>query len=344
MKKNFIFLLLSAVLLASCSKETVKIAGSGATFPAPFYNIVFKKYTEKGGEEVTYGGVGSGGGIRNLRDKVVDFGASDVFLSDKEMAEMNADVIHLPVVLGGIVMAYNLDGVKDLKLNAEIITDIYTGKIKSWDDAKIKALNPELTLPAQAITPVYRSDGSGTTAVFSEYMSKVNDTWKNEIGQGKSLKFNAGISGKGNPGVAGLVTETKGAIGYIGSEYALALDLPVALLQNSSGKFVKADEKSISLAADVQMPADTRTTITNSPNPDAYPISTFTWIIVYKDQNYNGRTLEQAKALKNLMKYVLSDEGQAIAVKTSYAPLSGNALQVTKAALETMTFDGKPIE
>lgn len=347
--KKLLFFITSALILVSCGgsskKEgSVKISGAGATFPAPYYNIVFKDYSTKSGNDVTYGGVGSGAGIRSLKDKTVDFGATDVFLSDEELKEMGADVVHIPTALGAVVMSYNLKGVTELKMTAELISDIYLGKVKKWNDAKIKALNPGQNLPDRGITPVYRSDGSGTTAVFSEYMSKVNEAWKKDIGAGKSLTFPAGIAAKGNPGVAGIIAETEGAIGYIGSEYALALNLSSALLQNSSGKFTKADDKSISASANVDMPDDMRVIITNSSNPEAYPISTFTWIIAYKEQNYNNRTLGNAKALTSLFDYVISKEGQAVASKTFYAPLSETALNKTKAIINSITFDGKTIE
>lgn len=345
MKKYSLFLL-AAILFISCggsSKkgETVKISGAGATFPAPFYNIVFKEYAEASGNDVTYGGIGSGGGIRSLKDKTVDFGATDVFLSDREMEEMGADVIHIPTALGAVVLSYNLKGVTDLKLTAELISAIYRGEITHWNDAKIKALNPDIEFPDKGITPVYRSDGSGTTAVFSEYMSKVNESWKNTIGEGKSLQFPAGVAAKGNPGVAGIVAETEGAIGYIGSEYALALNIPSAWLQNSSGHFVKADSKSISASANVDIPDDTRVVITNSPHPDAYPISTFTWIIAYKEQQYNKHTEAEARALVDLFHYITGANGQQIATKTYYAPLSATALEKTKAVIASITFGGK---
>lgn len=343
-KKIFIILLTILSILTSCGTDgREKISGAGATFPAPFYNIVFREYAKQGGSITTYGGIGSGGGVRSFKDKTVDFGATDVFLSDKDLDKIGIDIVHIPAALGGIVMAFNLKDIKELNMNAEIVTAIYLGKITKWDDSRIRAINPNTNLPDKPITPVYRSDGSGTTAVFSEYMSKVNDEWKEQIGKGKSLKFPKGVAAKGNPGVAGVIAETDGSIGYIGSEYALALNIPTTTMQNSSGNFIKANEKSISLSADIDMPSDTRTVITNSSNPEAYPISTFTWIIVYREQAYNNRTLKEAKALKDLMKFLISEDGQAIATKTSYAPLSGKALETTKAAIETMTYNGSKI-
>lgn len=343
MKKILFFTVASlAIALSSCGKKESSLSGAGATFPAPFYNIVFKEYA-KNGSNVTYGAIGSGGGIRSLKDKTVDFGATDVFLSDSELKEMGADVVHIPTALGGVVLSYNLKEVKELRLTADIISDIYRGAITNWNDAKLKELNPSLNLPDKKIIPVFRSDGSGTTSVFSEYMSKVNETWKVEIGEGKSLKFPAGIAAKGNPGVAGIIAETEGAIGYIGSEYALALNMSSALLQNSSGNFVAADSKSISASANVDIPNDTRVVITNSSNPEAYPISTFTWIIAYKEQSYNNKTEAQAQALAGLFSYIISAEGQEIANKTHYAPLPQVAVEKTNAIISSITFNGAPI-
>lgn len=331
-----------AILFSSCGNNKDSLSGAGATFPAPFYNIVFKEFA-KNGTNVTYGAIGSGGGIRSLQDKTVDFGATDVFLSNEDLKEMPGDIVHIPTAIGGVVLSYNLKDISGLKLTAEVISDIYLGKIKNWNDQKLKDLNPELNLPEKAIIPVYRSDGSGTTSVFSEYMSKVNEAWSKDLGEGKSLNFPTGIAAKGNPGVAGIIVETDGAIGYIGSEYALALNMPTALLQNRAGNFIEANNKSISISAEIEMPNDTRVSITNSPDPNAYPISTFTWLITYKEQNYNDRPKERAIALTNLLNYIISEEGQEIANKTHYAPLSATAIEKTKALINSMTYNGEAI-
>lgn len=346
MKKVLLFAasLLVFVACNSSKKEGgTKLSGAGATFPAPYYNIVFKKYAETTGNEVSYGAVGSGGGIRSLKDKTVDFGATDVFLSDNELKEMGGGIVHIPTALGAVVISYNLKGIDQLNLTAGVISEIYRGKITNWNDSKIKTLNPSLSLPDQKITPVYRSDGSGTTFVFSDYMSKADSLWEGTIGKGKSLNFSTGISAKGNPGVAGIVAETVGSIGYIGSEYALALNIPTAAIQNQAGNFIKANEKSISAAAEVEMPEDTRLMITNSTNPEAYPISTFTWLIAYKEQFYNKRSENISRALVNLFKYITSAEGQALATQSHYAPLSASAANRTKAIIESMTYNGQPI-
>ena len=186
--------------------KKVSISGAGATFPLPFYNLAFKTYQDKTGNSITYGGIGSGGGIRSLKDKIVDFGGSDAYLSDKEMSEMPATVVHIPTCMGAVVLAYNLPGVDNLKLTGDIVADIYLGKITKWNDAKIQELNPSVTLPNKELTPVYRSDGSGTTFVFSDYLTKVSNDWKENVGTGKSLKWPAGLAAKGNPGVFATLT------------------------------------------------------------------------------------------------------------------------------------------
>ncbi|MBP1618599.1 MAG: pstS [Bacteroidetes bacterium] len=348
MRKIGLFAVALAVIFSSCNSgskksENTKLSGAGATFPAPFYSIVFKAYTKAAGNDVTYGAVGSGGGIRSLKDKTVDFGASDVFLSDDEAKEFGVPVVHIPTTMGAVVVAYNLKGIPSLKLTSEVISEIYRGKITKWNDAKLMALNPGVALPDKAITPVYRSDGSGTTYVFSDYMSKTDEAWKAELGSGKSLKFTVGVAAKGNPGVSGVVAETDGSIGYIGSEYALAQNIPSAQIKNAAGNFIEASTASISAAADGDIPADTRLMITNSANPKAYPISTFTWIIAYKEQKYGNHSEAQAKALVGLLNYIISKDAQDVAAKTHYAPLPEAAIAKTKAIIESITFDGKSI-
>ncbi|MCL1942270.1 MAG: phosphate ABC transporter substrate-binding protein PstS [Candidatus Azobacteroides sp.] len=349
MKKSaFLFIIAAGLLFAGCkqgseSSEKVDLSGAGATFPQPYYTIVFKNYTEKTGNNVNYGGIGSGGGIRSLKDKTVDFGASDAYLSDNELKDMGADVVHIPTCMGAVVLSYNLKDVKELKLTGQLIADIYLGKITKWNDSRIKAINPDVNLPNKTITPVYRSDGSGTTFVFTDYLTKADSTWAVAMGREKSLKWPVGIAAKGNPGVAGAVAQTDGAIGYVGSEYALAMNTPSALLQNKAGSFVGADTESISAAADADLPSDMRTMITDSPEAKAYPISCFTWIIVYKDQAYNNRSKAQAEATVGLLNYITDPDGQNVAAKVHYAPLPEKASVNTKIIIKSITYNGEPI-
>ena len=351
MKKIFksIMTLTVAVAMVSCGgsatnggREAQELSGAGATFPLPFYNVVFENFAQVNGDAVAYGGIGSGGGVRNLRDKIVDFAGSDAFLTDKEMAEM-PPVVHVPTCMGAVVVAYNLDGVEDLKLTGEVIADIFAGEIKMWNDERLVALNPDVTLPAEAIIPVFRSDGSGTTFVFTDYLTKVSPMWKDKFGAGKSVNFPSGQAAKGNPGVAGVIKQTRNTIGYVGSEYAFAQKIPYATIRNQRGEFVAPDANSISAAASGAIPADTRCSITNSDAVGAYPISTFTWMIVYKEQNYSNRSKEQAAATLDLLKYILSDEAQSITSEVHYAPLPAKVKELSTANLKAVTYDGVAI-
>lgn len=319
-----------------------ELSGAGATFPLPFYNVVFEQFGQLGGDQVAYGGIGSGGGVRNLRDKIVDFAGSDAFLSDKEMSEM-VPVVHIPTCMGAVVVAYNLDGVTELKLSGEIIADIFAGEIKMWNDERLAALNPDVKFPEETIIPVYRSDGSGTTFVFTDYLTKVSPMWASKYGAGKSVDFPAGQAAKGNPGVAGVIKQTKNSIGYVGSEYAFAQKIPYACVENQKGEFVMPSSASISAAASGEIPADTRCSITNSDAAGAYPISTFTWMIIYKEQNYSDRTKEQALATLDLLEYILSDEAQQITSEVHYAPLPAKAKELSLKNLKTVTYDGIPM-
>ncbi len=351
MKKILSSMMTLAVVLAltACGgnsndggRKAQELSGAGATFPLPFYNVVFENFSQVNGDVVAYGGIGSGGGVRNLRDKIVDFAGSDAFLSDKEMAEMNP-VIHIPTCMGAVVVAYNLDGIDELKLSGEVIADIFAGNIKMWNDERLAALNPDVTLPAEAIIPVFRSDGSGTTFVFTDYLTKVSPMWKEKFGAGKSVNFPSGQAAKGNPGVAGVVKQTKNSIGYVGSEYAFAQNIPYAQIQNIRGEFVLPSSASISAAASGVIPADTRCSITNADAAGAYPISTFTWMIIYKEQNYSDRSKEQAVATLDLLQYILSDEVQKITSEVHYAPLPDKAKELSMKNLKAVTFDGAAI-
>ena len=341
--------LVIAIAMVSCSgnsnkdgREAQELSGAGATFPLPYYNVVFEQFGQVNGDQVAYGGIGSGGGVRNLRDKIVDFAGSDAYLSDKEMAEM-APVVHIPTCMGAVVVAYNLDGVDELKLTGELVADIFAGEVKMWNDARLAELNPGVKLPNEPIIPVYRSDGSGTTFVFTDYLTKVSPMWASKYGAGKSVNFPSGQAAKGNPGVAGVIKQTKNTIGYVGSEYAFAQKIPYASIQNQRGEFVLPSSATISAAASGDIPADTRCSITNSDVAGAYPISTFTWMIIYKEQNYSDRTKEQAMATLDLLKYILSDEAQGITSEVHYAPLPAKAKELSMTNLKTVTYDGVSI-
>ena len=351
--KKLIVVMISVALLASCGQQKsdsssegsnkVALTAAGATFPMPFYNLAFKKYTEENGLLLTYGGIGSGGGIRSLKDKVVDFGATDAYLSDEELAEIPLKVTHIPTCIGAVVIAYNLPEVDELKLSDKLLEGIFLGEITKWNDEKIKEENPAVKLPDMNITVVYRSDGSGTTHIFSDYMTKISKLWAEKVGTGKSLNWPVGMGAKGNPGVAGTISQSVGSIGYIGSEYAFAQNISYALVQNLAGKYVKPTNESISAAAKGEIPADTRVMITNSSDPDAYPISGFTWIIFYREQAYDGRTLAQATETVKFLEWLVGPDAQSIAESVHYAPLPEKAVELSKELLNSVTFEGKPI-
>lgn len=354
--KNFALLVIAVFLLGACSNSSsnkseeksasgkkVTLTAAGATFPMPYYNMVFKAYTSETGTLLTYGGIGSGGGIRSLTDKVVDFGATDAYLNDEKLAAMPSEVVHIPTVLGAVVIAYNLPGVDGLKLSNALLEKIFMGEITQWNDPAIQANNSGLNLPDMEITFVHRSDGSGTTYIFSDFMSKVSTKWADKVGKGKSLQWPVGMGAKGNPGVAGTIKQTEGAIGYIGSEYAFAQKIQTAKVENSAGNYIEPSIASVSAAALGDIPADTRIMLTNSDDPESYPISGFTWIILYKEQSYNGRSKDQALATVKFLDWLVSDDAQGQAEKVHYAPLPDAAAEKAKTILRGVTFEGAPL-
>lgn len=356
--KKVLILMAVVVGLASCqnsnstsSKKTSKknaktgisLAGAGSTFAAPFYKTAFREYFKQTGIPVSYGVIGSGAGIRSLKDKIVDFGASDAFLSDADLAKMPAPVVHIPTCSGAVVIAFNLPGVETIKLTPDLLTKIFMGKITKWNNQELHKLNPDRKFPDLTITVVHRSDGSGTTKIFSDYMSKISTEWKNQVGSGKALNWPVGMGAKGNPGVAGTINQTVGSIGYIGSEYAFAQKISFALLENKSGNFIKPSIESVSAAGKGDIPDDTRVMLTNSSDPDAYPISGFTWIILYKEQNFNNRSLTQAQATLKLLDWMIGTKAQTIARKINYAPLPEKVIKMDREILGTVTYNGKPI-
>ena len=350
--KKLLILLVSVAILTACggnksnkeaasdSFKKVTLTAAGATFPMPFYNLAFKKYTKETGLLLTYGGIGSGGGIRSLKDQVVDFGATDAFLSDKDLKENPLKVVHIPTCIGAVVIAYNLPGVEGIKLSNQLLEDIFMGEITMWNDTKIKEANPTVTFPDMKITVVHRSDGSGTTFIFSDYMSKISSKWEEKVGRGKSLLWPTGIGAKGNPGVAGTISQTKGSVGYIGSEYAFAQNISFAQVQNQSGNYINPTIASISASAKGEIPTDTRIMLTNSLDPDAYPISGFTWIIFYREQAYNARSKAQAEETIKFLEWIISPEAQAVAQSVHYAPLPEKAVELSKEILNSITYEG----
>ncbi len=345
MKKTFFVLLVCVFLFSGFvfSDNPKSLTGAGATFPYPLYSKMFDVYNKAYGVRVNYQAIGSGGGIRQLIAKTVDFGASDAFVNDKAMKKFSSPIVHIPMVSGAVVITYNLKGNPKLKLSPSVIADIFLGKIKYWNDRRIKKLNPELNLPKSKIVVVHRSDGSGTTFIFSDYLSKVSNEWETKVGRGKSLKWPTGVGAKGNPGVAGLVRKIKGSIGYVELIYALSNNMPYAKVQNKKGKFIEPSIESVSHASDVALPDDMRVSLTNTDSENGYPISGFTWILVYKDLK-EGRVSSKEKA-KELVKLLwwMTHEGQKYAKPLHYAPLSEKAREKAEKIIKSITYSGEKL-
>src|SRR5580698_6413119 len=266
--------------------DDITIQAAGATFPYPLYSKMFDAYAQKTGVKVNYQAVGSGAGVQQLIAKTIDFGASDAFLSDADLKSAPAAIIHVPTCLGAVVLTYNIPGNPKLRFTPAIVAGIFSGTITKWNDASIKAANPKASLPDQGIFVVHRSDGSGTSFIFTEYLSKVSADWKTKVGTGKTVNWPVGLGGKGNPGVAGLIQQTPGSVGYVELIYALQNKMPMADLQNKAGNFVTPSLTSTSVAGNVEIPSDTRISITNTDAAQGYPICSYTWLILYKEMHY----------------------------------------------------------
>lgn len=320
MKRNLVVIGLLGLALSTAQAQ--KLTGAGATFPYPIYSKWFSEYSAAHpGVEVNYQSIGSGGGIRQVTAGLVDFGASDMPMTDDMLASSKVKLIHIPTVLGAVVPVYNVPGVSDLQFSGDVLADIYLGKISNWNDARIAKDNPGAKLPDQKIIVVHRSDGSGTSFIFTDYLSKVSQEWAGGPGKGSSPSWPAGVGGKGNEGVAGLVRQMPGAIGYVELIYALQNKIAFGSVKNSAGKWVKASIEGVTdAAASVKtMPADFRVSITNAPGPNAYPISSFTYLLIPTDST----NAENRKVLKDMLSWILkAGEGEVAAL--SYAPLPPN--------------------
>ncbi len=320
-----------------------ELTGAGATFPYPLYSKWFDIYHTETGVKVNYQAIGSGGGIRQLLNKTIDFGGTDAFMSDREMAKSpDNPILHIPTCLGAVVITYNLPGNPELKLSPEALAGIFLGKIIRWNDPAIQKTNPEIKLPSWKIAVIHRSDGSGTTFVFSDYLSKISRDWMLKVGKGKALRWPVGIGGKGNPGVAALIRQIRGSIGYVELAYAEQNGLPYASIKNKSGKFIKPTLQSISAAGNVDLPDDTRTSITDTPAPEGYPISSFSWIIFYREQNYSGRDPATARELVNLLWWTIH-QGQQYNEDLLYAKLPPGAVKKAERIIKSVTYNGKPV-
>jgi phosphate transport system substrate-binding protein len=302
---------------ASVSAQ-MTINGAGATFPYPIYSKWFDEYAKVDSSvRFNYQSIGSGGGQKQILAQTVDFGASDGPMSDDNLSKASGKILHIPTVAGADVVAYNIAGNPELKFDGDTIAGIFLGNIKKWNDAKLKALNPGVTLPDQEIVVVHRSDGSGTTYIWTDYLSKVSPDWKQKVGTNTSVNWPTGLGGKGNEGVAGQIKQTPGAIGYVELIYAVQNKMPYATVKNAAGEFVKATAESITAAiATAQIPDDFRFSMTNAPGKDSYPISGATWLLVYEQQ----KDAAKGKKLVEFLKWALTT-GEPMATELHYAPL-----------------------
>jgi len=340
-------LLVAAALIVSLGgagfAQSFEFVGAGATFPAPLYTKIFDQYAKEFGVKVNYQAIGSGGGQAQLKGKTVDFGASDVIMTAKDLADAPAEIVHVPMVAGAVVLVSNLPGNPQLRFTPDVVADIFLGTIKNWNDPRISASNPDVKFPNLNITVVHRSDGSGTTGVFSDYLCKISDDWKSKVGTGTSLSWPVGIGAKGNPGVAGLVKQLPGAFGYVELIYALQNNMAYALIKNKSGNWIKASLETTTTAANMPVPDDvTKLSLTNTDAPQGYPISTFTWLLLYKEQNYDNHQKAKSEALLKMVWWMIHD-GQKYAEPLSYAVLPGPIVKKAEAILKSITFNGKPL-
>lgn len=347
MKTKFMTLLaLLIAILGGAASAQVQLNGAGATFPGVIYSKWFDVYKQNTGVQINYQAIGSGAGIKQVTEGTVDFGASDGPMSEEQLKDAQSkrgtEILHIPTVMGGIVLSYNLPSVsKKLKLDGKTIADIFLGKITKWDDAKIKALNPGVSLPNKAILVAHRSDGSGTTFIFTNYLSKVSSDWKSKVGNNTSVNWPVGLGGKGNDGVAGLIKQTEGALGYVELAYAVQNKLPYAYLKNKSGNFVDANFNTVTEAAAgavKNMPSDLRAIITDSDGKNAYPISGFTWLLIYK----NMQDKEKATALVKFLHWAM-EKGESYANGLYYAPLPKEVVKLCEKKINTITANGNKI-
>ena len=326
-------LLFVCVLLALPVVGQTTLNGAGATFPNPMYSKWFSEYGKSHSDvQINYQPIGSGGGIRQVTAGTVDFGASDMPMTDKQLQDAKLRILNIPTVLGAVVPAYNIAGVSgDVKFTPDALAGIFLGKISKWNDKAITSANPGVNFPDSNIIVVHRSDGSGTSFIWTDFLSKVSPEWKGQVGSDTSVKWPIGMGGKGNEGVAGLIRQLPGSIGYVELIYAIQNKIPYGSVRNSSGAFVKASLESVTAAAGSapKMPADFRVSITNAPGKDAYPISSFTWLLIPEQ----SKDPSKGKILNDFLNWMVTD-GQKMTTALAYAPLPDNVVTKVKDAIK----------
>lgn len=345
--RTIITTILLALSVSSIANAQLQLNGAGATFPYVIYSKWFDEYKKETGVQFNYQSIGSGGGIKQIIEGTVDFGATDGPMTDQQLSDAKAkqgtNILHIPTVMGADVVCYNLSDIsKGLNLDGQTLADIFLGKITKWNDNRIKKLNPKLSLPDKAIIVAHRSDGSGTTYIFTDYLSKVSEEWKSKVGKGTSVNWPVGLGGKGNEGVAGLVKQMDGSIGYVELAYAVQNKIPYANIKNKAGNFIEATFNSVSAAAEgasKNMPEDLRVSITDAAGKDSYPISGFTWLLVYQNMKNEAKAGELVKFLKWAI-----GKGQTFAAGLYYAPLPKQVVKLCEKKISLITANGKKIK
>jgi len=324
-------------------KQEVALSAGGASFPYPLYSKWIDVYTKENPNiKLDYQSIGSGGGIKGILAKTFDFAGSDAPMKDEELAKASGEILHIPTVMGAVVVTYKIPGVTEsIKLTSDTVADIFLGKITKWNDSRLTELNPDVKLPAKDIVVVHRSDGSGTTNTFTDYLAKVSSEWKEKVGKGKSVEWSTGLGAKGNEGVAGQISQTEGSIGYVELAYAVENKLPYAKLKNKAGYFVEPSLDTTSEAAAgalANMPEDMRVSITDSPGENAWPIATFTYLLIYKNQDDPVK----GKATLDFAWWAIH-EGESYAKDLLYAPIPANLVEKLEGKLKSVTHNGEPI-
>jgi len=337
-------LIVSGLVASAIPASAQSLTGAGATFPNPIYTKWFDAYNKKTGIQINYQSIGSGGGIRQFTEGTVDFGATDGPMNESQIQAVAGNVLHVPAVSGAVVVTYNLPslGEAKLKFDGNLLVDIFMGRVTKWNDPKITALNPGVKLPDIDLIVVHRSDGSGTTYVFTDYLNKFSREWKDKVGYATSVNWPVGLGGKGNEGVTQQVKQVEGAVGYVELIYALSNDLPYGQIKNASGNFITPSLETVTAAAaGAKLPKDTdfRVSITNAPGTDAYPIASFTWLLVKKD----NKDPAKAKLIRDFLAWMITPEAQKMAADLHYSPLAPPVITLIEARLPTLKAGGKAI-
>jgi phosphate transport system substrate-binding protein len=342
MRRSFLIVGIALAIAAPAAAQS--LTGAGATFPNPIYTKWFDAYSKKTGIQINYQSIGSGGGIRQFTEGTVDFGATDGPMNESQIQSLSGNVLHLPTVLGAVVVTYNLPslGETKLKFDGNVLVEIFLGRVTKWNDPKIAALNPGVKLPNNDLIVVHRSDGSGTTYVFTDFLNKFSREWKDKVGYATSVNWPVGLGGKGNEGVTQQVKQVEGALGYVELIYAISNDLPYAEIKNASGNYINPSLETVTAAAagtKLGKDTDFRVSITNAPGAQAYPIASFTWLLVKKD----NRDVAKAKLIRDFLTWMITPEAQKMAAELHYAPLPAEVVSLVEARLPTLKAGGKAI-